>query len=130
MYIYPVTVEFEDIDSYSIAHHTKIIAYLERARVHFFIDNNFDINSFQYGLIITNMHIQFKIPLLMMEKIEIILQIKKIDKIRFEWLYTIKKKDKTAVIATIEQVLINKETKKIIAIPDEIKNLFNTILIK
>lgn len=129
MYIYQETVEFEDVDSYNIAHHTKIIAYLERARVHFFIDNNIDILSLEYGLVITKINIQFKQPLLILDKINILLKINKMDKIRFEWAYTIKKKEKTAVIASIEQVLINKTTKKIIAIPEEIKKILNRIKI-
>lgn len=130
MYTYQETVEFEDVDSYNIAHHTKIIAYLERARVHFFTNNNIDILSLQYGPVITKINIQFKLSLLMLDKINIFVKIIKIDKIRFEWEYIIKKKDKIAVIATIEQVLINKTTKKIITIPEEIKQILNTIKIK
>jgi acyl-CoA thioester hydrolase len=34
-YSFPVTVEFEDVDSYHIVHNTRIIDYFERARVHF-----------------------------------------------------------------------------------------------
>ena len=127
MYTFQETVEFEDIDSYNIAHHTKIIAYLERARVHFFTDNDIDILSLEYGPVITKLNIQFKYPLLMLDKINIIVEIKKLEKIRFEWEYTIKKNDKIAVIANIEQVLINKERKKIIAIPEKIKKLLQTI---
>ena len=127
MYTFKETVEFEDIDSYNIAHHTKIIAYLERARVHFFIDNNIDILSLEYGLVITKLNIQFKHPLLMLDKINILVEIKKLEKIKFEWEYTIKKEDKIAAIANIEQVIINKKTKKIIAIPEEIKQLLEII---
>jgi YbgC/YbaW family acyl-CoA thioester hydrolase len=129
MYIYQETVEFEDVDSYNIAHHTKIIAYLERARVHFFIDNGIDILSLEYGPVITKLNIQFKLPLIMLEKINILVKIIKLDKIRFEWKYTIKKEDKTAVIATMEQVLINKANKKLIPIPEEIKKILKTIKI-
>jgi acyl-CoA thioester hydrolase len=32
----PVTVEFEDVDSYGIAHHTQLLHYLERARLRLF----------------------------------------------------------------------------------------------
>jgi YbgC/YbaW family acyl-CoA thioester hydrolase len=33
---YSLTVQFEDVDSYGIVHHTRLIAYCERARVDFF----------------------------------------------------------------------------------------------
>jgi acyl-CoA thioester hydrolase len=35
----PVTVEFEDVDAYGIAHHTRLIAYLERARLRLLFDD-------------------------------------------------------------------------------------------
>lgn len=127
MYIYPVSVEFEDIDSYGIAHHTKIIAYLERARVHYFADNKIDINSFKYGLVLRNMNIQFKEPLFMLDKVDVELQVKSIDRLRFEWLYKIKKNGKNAVIAVIEQVVIDTELKKLVQIPESIKALLEKI---
>lgn len=34
-----VTVEFEDVDAYGIAHHTRLIAYLERARLRLLFDD-------------------------------------------------------------------------------------------
>ena len=40
MYSYPVTVEYEDVDSYDIVHHPKVLYYFERARVRFFYDND------------------------------------------------------------------------------------------
>ncbi|MBN2545226.1 MAG: acyl-CoA thioesterase [Spirochaetes bacterium] len=129
MYSYPVTVEFEDVDSYNITHHTKLIAYLERARVHFFADNNIDLNNFQYGLVLRNMNIQFKQPLFLMDKVNVELRVKYIDKLRFEWDYKIVKNAKTAVSAAIEQVVIDVNTKKIVPIPEKIKSMLEKILI-
>jgi acyl-CoA thioester hydrolase len=37
-FTFPVTVEFEDVDSLGIAHHLRLLAYLERARVHLFFE--------------------------------------------------------------------------------------------
>jgi YbgC/YbaW family acyl-CoA thioester hydrolase len=34
----PVTVEFEDVDSFRIAHHARLVVYLERARVRLFAE--------------------------------------------------------------------------------------------
>jgi acyl-CoA thioester hydrolase len=128
MYIYNETVEFEDVDSYGIAHHTKIIAYFERARVHFFLENGFNINAFKYGLVLTKLSTEFKIPLLMMDKIEIKVTISRLEKFRFAWEYEIYKEDKLCVKAEIEQVMINTETKRLTPIPDEVKVLFSKIL--
>jgi YbgC/YbaW family acyl-CoA thioester hydrolase len=128
MYIYNETVEFEDVDSYGIAHHTKIIAYLERARVHFFLENGFNINAFGFGLVLTKLTGEFKIPLLMMDKIDIRVTISKLEKYRFAWEYEIYKENKLCIKAEIEQVMIDIATKKLTPIPDEVKKLFSTIL--
>jgi acyl-CoA thioester hydrolase len=130
MYNYPETVEFEDIDSYGIAHHAKIITYLERARVHFFLDNEIDVKSIDFGLVLIKMNVQFKQPLLMMDKINIQVSIVRIEKFRFEWEYKIIKNEKICIIANVEQVLIDLKTKKIIQIPDSFKDLLLKILIK
>ncbi len=129
MYQYPVTVEFEDIDSYNIAHHTKIIAYLERARVHFFNDNGFDLQTLDHGLVLVNMDINFKRPLLMLDKVIIELAVSKIDRVRFTWDYTIKKDDRIAVKAYIEQAVIDIASKRLINIPEKTRQLLETIII-
>ncbi|MBN1309700.1 MAG: acyl-CoA thioesterase [Chitinispirillaceae bacterium] len=47
----PITVEFEDIDSYGIAHHTRIIDYFERARVHFLAET-IGLDLYPHGMAI------------------------------------------------------------------------------
>lgn len=130
MYIYEAVVEFEDVDSYGIAHHTKILSYLERARVHFFIDNGIKINDIPFGLIVRKINIQYKQPLFLLEKIHIELKVKSLNKMSFEWEYKIKKQNKIAVYAIIEQTAINIKEKKLIPIPSEIKTVLESILIK
>lgn len=127
MYEMPVTVEFEDIDSYNIAHHTKIIAYLERARVHFFADNGIDLNNLEHGVVLVNLNIRFKRPLLILDNVKVELRVKEIEKIRFIWDYKIIKDKKVAVSAEIEQVVIDKKSKKIIPIPEKLKVLLEKI---
>lgn len=129
MYKYPVTVEFEDIDAYNIAHHTKILAYCERARVHFLLDNGIDIASSEYGVVITNIQAKFRRPLLIFDQIEIELSVKNLDRIKFSWLYKLMKNGKKAVEVVIEQVFIIKETGKMVSIPRDIKAILESILI-
>jgi YbgC/YbaW family acyl-CoA thioester hydrolase len=129
MYKYNVNVEFEDVDSYGIAHHTKLISYLERARVHFFTDKKFDVRSTPYGLILVDINIQFKIPLLLMDSAEVQLKVKRIDRVRFQWDYKIIKDGKIAVQAEITQVVIEIQSKKLIPIPSDLREILETILI-
>lgn len=62
LYHYSLTVEFEDVDSYHIAHHSKLIAYLERARVHFFSSRGIDVQSMHYGLVVYKVESRFIKP--------------------------------------------------------------------
>jgi YbgC/YbaW family acyl-CoA thioester hydrolase len=127
MYVFPVTVEYEDIDSYQIAHHPKVLYYFERARVHYFFDHNVDLKKLSYGIVIRNLNIQFKIQLQMLDRITVELRTKNIDRFRFEFDYLIKKEGKVTTSATIEMVAIDLGSKKIIPIPDEMKILLENI---
>lgn len=127
MYVYPITVEFEDIDSYGIIHHPKILYYFERARVHFFLDNNVDITNLPFGIVLRNINIQFKRQLYFLDKINIELTAKNIDKYRFDLHYNVKKDNLTANIAAIEMVSIDLATKKLAPIPDEFRKILSTI---
>jgi YbgC/YbaW family acyl-CoA thioester hydrolase len=117
MYEYPVTVEFEDVDSYQIAHHTKIIAYLERARVHFIVDQGVDITGLGFGPVLVDLSIQFKRPLLMLDSCVVEVRSREIEKFHFKWDYVIRKDGKKAVTATIKQAFIDLETRRLIPIP-------------
>ncbi|HPO48807.1 MAG TPA: thioesterase family protein [Spirochaetota bacterium] len=127
MYKFPITIEFEDIDSYGIIHHPKVLYYFERARVHFFIDNGVDLNKLKYGVVLRNLNIQYKIPLLFMDNVCVEVSAKNIEKFRFELDYKIVKESKNAVVSTIELCVIDLETKKLSPIPDEIRVLLEKI---
>ncbi|OHD14534.1 MAG: hypothetical protein A2086_14380 [Spirochaetes bacterium GWD1_27_9] len=129
MYSFPITVEFEDIDSYGIIHHPKILYYFERTRVHFFMDNNININKIKYGIVLRDISIQYKSQLLLMDKINVELRTKSIDKFRFVFEYTIKKEDKTAIKSEIEFCVIDLDSKRLTEIPDEIRVLLEKIKI-
>lgn len=131
MYIYPVTVEFEDVDAYGIANHAKVFSYCERARVHFLDENNINAGTGgKYGIVITDITAKFRQPLLMLDNINIELQVKEIDRIKFEWAYTIRKEGKVAIKLSIQQVVIDQNTKSMIPIPKELNEVLEKILIK
>lgn len=130
MYLYKTTVEFEDIDSYGIIHHPKVLHYFERTRVHFFNDNNLKIDQLKHGIVLRNVNIQYKKPLTLLDKIDIELRVKKLENYSFEWDYRIIKDNKLCVAATIEMATIDLDTKKLIPVPDYLKELLETILVK
>ena len=128
MYSYKIRVEFEDIDCYGIIHHPKILYYLERTRVHFFMENGVELSGYPYGIVVRNINIQYKSMLLMFDEIDVELRVNNIDKYRFDFDYSIKKEGKTAIIATIQLVVIDKNSKKFTGIPDDMLKLFEKLV--
>lgn len=129
MYLYPVKVEFEDIDSYGIIHHPRLLYYLERARVHFFLDNGVDIatQSGKVGFVLRNISIQLKAQIVMFDSLNVEVRATNIDKYKFTFDYRVKKENKTMVTSQIEMVTIDLTTKKLIEIPKAIRHLLFSI---
>lgn len=127
MYLYKIKVEFEDIDAYGIIHHPKILYYLERTRVHFFIDNGIELETFPYGLVVRKVNIEYKSMLLMFDDIDIELKVNNIEKYKFNFDYSIKKQNKKVITANLQLIVIDKNTKKFIPIPDVILKLFEKL---
>lgn len=134
MYIYNTTVEFDDLDSYGIIHHPRVLHYFERARVHFLSDNGINLKNFDIGVVIRNVNLKYKIQLTLLEQVAIEVVIKNLEKYRFEWEFKVKKTDpgsqqgKTAVYGLLETATIDLKTKKLTPIPDDIREILQTIV--
>jgi acyl-CoA thioester hydrolase len=127
MYSFPVFVEYEDVDSYNIVHHPKILYYFERTRVHFFNDNGIDLNKLKYGIVIRNLNIQYKSQLIMLDRIVVELGTKNFGKFSFTFDYTVRRDGKITTRGEIEMVTIDLESKKMTAIPDEMRVILEKI---
>ncbi|MCP4642806.1 MAG: acyl-CoA thioesterase [bacterium] len=68
-YRFPVTVEFEDVDSYRIAHHTKLVAYLERARVHLFSALGVDLSGGPVSPVMYDLQVRFRKPAVLLDQL-------------------------------------------------------------
>lgn len=58
----PVRVEFDEVDSYRVVHHTKLIVYLERARVRYFESLGFDLKRRDLTMLLYRLDMRFKKP--------------------------------------------------------------------
>jgi YbgC/YbaW family acyl-CoA thioester hydrolase len=67
----PVTVPFDDIDSYRIAHHTRLVAYLERARLQLFLSLGFALGEDGYAAVVYAMKLDFKKPARLLDELEV-----------------------------------------------------------
>lgn len=116
-----VTVEFEDVDSFQIVHHTKLIAYLERVRVHFFNDCGVDLSGKEMNLVLYNLNVQFKKTARLLNELVIEMFVDKLEEFRFGLGYRIYRDDELITKASTDLAFLDPITKGIIPVPDSFK---------
>jgi len=67
----PVTVEFEDVDSYGIAHHARLVAYLERARLRFLLERGLPVHPEGCHPVMADLSMRFLRPARLMDRLEV-----------------------------------------------------------
>lgn len=115
---FKTVVEFEDVDLYGIAHHSKLINYLERARVHFLEDTGLSISDGSFNLVLANMTIRFHSPVKIMDKVEIFSHIERLSNFSLIWKYRIMKEETKVLEAEIKMASIDGKSLKPVKIPD------------
>jgi YbgC/YbaW family acyl-CoA thioester hydrolase len=68
---YAFRVEFEDVDSYKIAHHTKLLAYLERARTRYFQDAGFNLEDLTFAVLVHKVSMRFIKPARLFDEVTV-----------------------------------------------------------
>lgn len=112
---FPVTVEFEDVDAYKIAHHTKLISYLERARVRYFTNLGFDLRAEDMTVVMYHLEVNFKKPAFFQDALTVTVSLQSFDNFRMVLLYKIRRN--TELIARASTGLCFVDPKRKIMIP-------------
>jgi len=113
-----VTVQFEDVDSYQIVHHTKLVAYLERARVQFFRRIGFDITSKMYEMVLYTITMTFKKPARFLDNLTVSVKLKSTETFKCTFAYRILRNSDLIAKAETEIAFVDPETKKIVPLPE------------
>jgi YbgC/YbaW family acyl-CoA thioester hydrolase len=74
-YIFPITVQFEDVDAYGVVHHPNYLKYLERARSHGIKQVGYSLGKFSssgFAVAISEIHANYLRPALMEQKLFVI----------------------------------------------------------
>jgi len=61
----PITVAFDEVDMYGIVHHSKLLIYLERARIALFTQGGMTPGGLEetgFGLVLVDASLRFKTP--------------------------------------------------------------------
>lgn len=118
-YEFPITVEFEDVDSYKIVHHTRFIAYLERARVHFLTDLGFGLHPQGLSIVLFGLEVRFKKPAFLLDKLIVSVFVIAVDDYRLELGYKIKRGDELLLRASTGIAFMNNDSREIVPAPEE-----------
>jgi acyl-CoA thioester hydrolase len=117
--VYPVTVQFEDVDSYKIVHHTKLITFLERARVQFFRELGYDLFDNKKEMVLYNLNITFKKTAKFLDDLVVNVSIISVESFRFTLSYRITKEHELIAKAETDIAFVDSKTKEIIPVPEE-----------
>jgi 4-hydroxybenzoyl-CoA thioesterase len=84
-----VTVEFEDVDGYGIAHHTQLLHYLERARLRLFAR----CGLLEGGLVpvLHDLQVRFHRPARLLEQLQVVLEVEAADAVRLRLRYQVRR---------------------------------------
>jgi acyl-CoA thioester hydrolase len=124
----PVTVEFEDVDAYKIAHHTKLIAYLERARVRYFTSLGFDLRAGDMTVVLYHCDMNFKKPAFFQDNLMVSVSLKSFDNFRMELYYKIRRNSDLIARASTGLCFIDPLTNVMIPAPDKYFEKMNALL--
>lgn len=116
----PITVEFEDVDSYQIVHHTKLIAYLERARVRFFSNFGLDLSKSEVHFVLRKIDMRFVKTAKLLDDLLISVFLDSIDSTRIVLGYRIQNGKALIAKAKTELACIDSKSHSITPIPDRL----------
>jgi acyl-CoA thioester hydrolase len=117
-FVWPVTVEFEDVDSYRIAHHTKLVAYLERARLRFFQGLGFELGPGRVVPVLHEVRMRFSKPARLLDQLEVTVFVESVNDFRLELGYRIRRSGELIARATTVIAFADLEAGGIVAAPE------------
>jgi len=117
----PVVVEFEDVDAYGIAHHTKLVAYLERARARFLQSLGVDLARTDLHLVLYDLAVRFKRTVALLDSLEVTVSVSSVDAVRLVLAFAIRKEGLLVARATTALAFVDGATKAIVPIPEEVR---------
>ncbi len=122
MFTVPVTVEFEDVDSYKIAHHTKLVAYCERARIRFLSKLGLELYPDKMNIVLYSLNMRFKRPAQLMDTLDVSVFIESLDDYRLTLGYKIRRQSLLVATASTGIAFMDVETGMLVPAPEKYVN--------
>jgi YbgC/YbaW family acyl-CoA thioester hydrolase len=116
----PVDVEFEDVDSYRIAHHTKLLAYLERARVRFLSRIGVRVGDGPCTILLYGLTVRFVKPARLLDKLQVSVRPSAVDAVRLTLDYRIRRGKELVLKASSELAFADPQSCEIVPVPPSV----------
>lgn len=118
-YTLPLTVEFEDVDSLGIVHHTRLVAYLERARVHLLFEAGLGALSGQGPVaVLHDLTMRFLRPARLMDQLLVSVSPRESDGVTLALDYEIRRGSELLATATTVIAFWDRET--VVPVPEPV----------
>lgn len=119
-----VTAEFEDVDSYGIVHHTKLVAYLERARVRYLGRLGIDLDTIEAVPVLYDLKLHFRKPARFQDSLEVSVRPVAFDRFRLTLRCRIRRGGETLVRAGSTVVFLDRERHCAVEAPQVLQDAF------
>jgi acyl-CoA thioester hydrolase len=86
-----VTVEFEDVDSFRIAHHTKLVGYLERARLRLLTSLGLELGAEGLAPVLYELQVRFRKPARLLDRLEVTATVREVEEWKLTLAYRIRR---------------------------------------
>lgn len=114
-----VTVEFEDVDSFRIAHHTKLVAYLERARVRFLAQQGIDLTRTDPHPVLYDLDVRFKKPARFRDELEVLVFVESVEEFRLLLGYRVRRSGELLLRARTCLAFVDAQAGQMVPLPDD-----------
>lgn len=124
----PITVEFEDVDSYRIAHHTKLVAYLERARLRLLKELGVELYRRDLVPVLYDLKMKFRQPVRLLDQLEVSVFVKDYSEYELVLGYRLRRDGGTIARATTIIAFADLASGNVAPLPQEYLDALGTFL--
>ena len=125
-----ITVAFDEVDMYGIVHHSKLLVYLERARIALFVAGGVvpgPLEETGFGLILVDARLRFKAPARFQDQLIVETWVERCSPVTVTFAYEIRRDDQVLLEATTRLAAVGRDGKPT-RIPDQPRRLLEGFL--
>jgi len=107
----PIRVAFDEVDMYGIVHHSKLLVYLERARISLFVEGGINPGSLEetgFGLIVVETELKFRTPARFGDDVEVETRVLRLSPVTVTLDYRILRGDDEILVGTMRLAAVDR----------------------